>query len=189
MVANNPASRLHSQLDTGAVSARSKVAGREPIRIHPLDAAARGVSTGDVVVVENDRGRILAGAVVSDAVSAGVVQLSTGAWYDPDDPAAESPTCVHGNPNVLTADVGTSRLAQACTGQHCLVEVSAFDGAPPPVRAHQPPPTTTLAEGPAVPPSPRVAAGPTDRRCPWIDPGRVGVEGAGGLPGGGRDLW
>jgi biotin/methionine sulfoxide reductase len=139
LVANNPATRLHGQLDAGALSAGSKVAGREPVRIHPDDAAARGVAAGDVVVIENGRGRVLAGAVVSDAVMPGVVQLSTGAWYDPDDPASDSPTCVHGNPNVLTADRGTSRLAQACTGQHCLVEVRRYDGVPPPVRAHEPP--------------------------------------------------
>jgi len=30
----------------------------------------------------------LAGAVLSDALRPGVVQLSTGAWYDPEDPAA-----------------------------------------------------------------------------------------------------
>ncbi|MCU4183404.1 molybdopterin-dependent oxidoreductase [Acidiferrimicrobium sp. IK] len=139
MVANNPATRLHSQLDVGALSAGSKVAGREPVRIHPSDAEPRGVSTGDVVAVWNDRGRVLAGAVVSDDVMPGVVQLSTGAWYDPDDPAADAPTCVHGNPNVLTADRAASRLSQACTGQHALVELARFDGVAPPVRAHQPP--------------------------------------------------
>ena len=29
----------------------------------------------------------------------------------------DTPLCVHGNPNVLTRDAGTSRLAQGCTGQ------------------------------------------------------------------------
>jgi biotin/methionine sulfoxide reductase len=67
------------------------------------------------------------------------VQLSTGAWFDPDDPGAEQATCVHGNPNVLTRDVGTSRLSQGCSGQHALVEVERFAGVPPPVRAFTPP--------------------------------------------------
>jgi len=70
----------------------------------------------------------------------GVVQLSTGAWYDPKDPTAETPFCVHGNPNVLTRDAGTSRLAQGCTGQLCLVEIERFDGGLPPVKAFDPPP-------------------------------------------------
>ncbi len=70
---------------------------------------------------------------------AGVVQLSTGAWFDPDDAGAELAMCVHGNPNVLTRDAGTSRLSQGCSGQHALVEVERFTGALPPVRAFEPP--------------------------------------------------
>ena len=88
----------------------------------------------------NDRGACLAAAVLSEASRPGVVQLSTGAWYDPEDPAADKPLCVHGNPNVLTRDAGTSKLAQGCTGQLCLVEIVRFDGPLPPVRAFDPPP-------------------------------------------------
>jgi biotin/methionine sulfoxide reductase len=137
LIANNPATRLHSQLDHGAASAESKVRGREPLRIHPDDAAARGLRDGDVVRVANDRGSCLAGVVVSTAVRPGVVQLSTGAWFDPSAP--EVATCVHGNPNVLTADVGTSRLAQGCTGQHTTVQVGRYDGPLPPIRAYDAP--------------------------------------------------
>ncbi len=139
LIANQPATRLHSQLDFGATSQASKVKGREPVRIHPQDAAARGIGEGDIVRLYNDRGACLAGAVLSDALRQGVVQLSTGAWYDPDDPAADKPLCVHGNPNVLTSDAGTSRLAQGCTGQLCLVEIERFDGPPPPIKAFDPP--------------------------------------------------
>ena len=117
LIANQPATRLHSQLDFGATSLASKIQGREPVRIHPHDAAARGIGDGDIVRLYNDRGACLAGAVLSDALRPGVVQLSTGAWYDPEDPKADNPLCVHGNPNVLTRDAGTSRLAQGCTGQ------------------------------------------------------------------------
>jgi biotin/methionine sulfoxide reductase len=137
LICNQPASRLHSQLDMGGVSQRSKIAGREPLRLHPDDAAARGISDGDTVRVFNDRGSLLAGAVVTDACAPGVAQLSTGAWFDPSAPDVAS--CVHGNPNVLTADVGTSRLAQGCTGQHAAVEIERFAGSPPPVRAFEPP--------------------------------------------------
>jgi biotin/methionine sulfoxide reductase len=140
LVANNPATRLHSQLDVGAYSQQSKVQGREPIRLHPADAAARGIGDGDVVRVFNDRGSCLAGAVVSDAVRPGVVQLSTGAWYDPLDPADPDAMCVHGNPNVLTLDRGTSRLAQGCVGQHALVQVERWTAPLPPLKVHEPPP-------------------------------------------------
>ncbi len=140
MVANQPATRLHSQLDYGATSLASKIQGREPMRIHPEDAKQRGLADGDIARVFNDRGACLAGVIVSDAVRLGVVQLATGAWYDPIDPTADNPLCVHGNPNVLTRDIGTSRLAQACTGQLCLVQVERFTDALPPIRAFDPPP-------------------------------------------------
>jgi biotin/methionine sulfoxide reductase len=141
LIANNPTTRLHSQLDVGALSQSAKVEGREPIRLHPTDAARRGIRSGEVVRVFNDRGSCLAGALVTDAVRPGVVQLSTGAWYDPLDPADPDAMCVHGNPNVLTFDRGTSRLAQACSGQHALVEVERWTGPVPPIRAYDPPPT------------------------------------------------
>ena len=142
-IANQPTPRLHGQLDAGGHSQASKVAGREPIRIHPDDAAARGIADGDVVRVFNDRGSCVAGAVVTDAVRPRVVNLSTGAWFDPVDPTQPDSPCAHGNVNVLTADRGTSRLAQGSTGQHVLVEVEKYEGDPPPVRAHQPPRFTT----------------------------------------------
>ncbi|WP_188545307.1 molybdopterin-dependent oxidoreductase [Rhodococcoides trifolii] len=139
LIANQPKSRLHSQLDHGAVSQASKVQGREPIRLHPGDAESRGIAEGDVVRVFNDRGACLAGAVLDDAVSRGVAQLSTGAWYDPLDPADPQSMCVHGNPNVLTSDEHTSKLAQGCTGQHALVDIELWTGAVPPIRAYEQP--------------------------------------------------
>src|SRR3954469_14086813 len=139
LLANQPATRLHSQLDIGAVSQGSKVQGREPIRMHPVDAQARGLVDGDVARIFNDRGACLAGVVVDDRLRRDVVQLSTGAWFDPADPADPDAMCVHGNPNVLTDDAGTSSLAQGCTGAHVLVQVEKFTGPLPPLRAHEPP--------------------------------------------------
>jgi biotin/methionine sulfoxide reductase len=141
LIANQPAARLHSQLDFGAVSQAAKIADREPVRLHPQDAAARGIAAGDIVRIYNDRGACLAGAVLSEVLRPGVAQIATGAWFDPADPAAPTPFCVHGNPNVLTRDAGTSRLAQGCTGQLCLVEIERFEPRPlPPIRAFDPPP-------------------------------------------------
>ncbi|GAB6921514.1 molybdopterin guanine dinucleotide-containing S/N-oxide reductase [Rhodococcus erythropolis] len=139
LIANQPKTRLHSQLDHGATSQASKIQGREPIRMHPDAAAARGVSAGDVVRVFNDRGACLAGVIVDSDLRSDVVQLSTGAWYDPLDPADPDSLCVHGNPNVLTPDIGTSSLSHGCTGQHVLVQIEKFDGALPPVKAFDPP--------------------------------------------------
>jgi biotin/methionine sulfoxide reductase len=139
LIANNPRTRLHSQLDMGAGSQASKVNGREPMRMHPTDADVRGIESGDVVRLFNDRGACLVGVEISEMVRPSVVQLSTGAWFDPLDPEDTAVLCVHGNPNVLTRDIGTSKLAQGCTGQHTLVEVEKWIGVVPPIRAYEPP--------------------------------------------------
>lgn len=141
MIANNPKTRLHSQLDVGGYSQASKIQGREPLRIHPVDAAKRGISDGDVVRVYNDRGSLLAGVIVSEDVRPDVVQISTGAWYDPLDPADPDSMCVHGNPNALTLDKPTSKLAGGSVGQHALVEIERWEGELPPITVLGPPPT------------------------------------------------
>jgi biotin/methionine sulfoxide reductase len=141
LIANQPATRLHSQLDVGRTSQRAKVAGREAIWLHPDDAAARGIAAGDVVRVFNDRGGCLAGAVLTAAIRPGVARLPTGAWFDPvADPGDLPVLCAHGNPNALTADIPSSRLSQGSTGQHVLVEVERYRGEPPPVTVGAPPP-------------------------------------------------
>lgn len=145
LVANQPSTRLHSQLDFGAYSLASKHRGREVATLHPTDAAAKGVKDGDIIRLFNQRGACLAAIRVSDGVSPGVIQLATGAWYDPEDPEAEMPLCVHGNPNVLTQDVGTSNLAQGCTGQLSAVNFEKFLGNLPPIRAHEPPEVAVAA--------------------------------------------
>ncbi|HUN53392.1 MAG TPA: molybdopterin-dependent oxidoreductase, partial [Candidatus Sulfotelmatobacter sp.] len=139
LIANQPATRLHSQFDFGGHSGAAKHRGREVVRIHPIDAARRGIADGDIVRLHNERGACLAAAKVTDEIRPGVLQLPTGAWYDPADPAEEKPLCVHGNPNVLTRDIGTSRLAQGCTGQLTTVEIERFAGNLPPIQAYDPP--------------------------------------------------
>ncbi|MFD0263043.1 molybdopterin-dependent oxidoreductase [Kitasatospora indigofera] len=172
LIANQPATRLHSQLDTGAVSLAAKVAGREAVQLHPDDAAGRGIAEGDLVRIFNDRGACLAGAVLTERVRPGVVRLPTGAWFDPV-PGVEPPLCAHGNPNVLTADLPSSRLSQGCVGQHALVQLERWSGGePPPVTVRTPPafvrrtgvPTAAPAGVPAAPAAP--AEPPTDPKAP-----------------------
>jgi biotin/methionine sulfoxide reductase len=141
LISNQPGTRLHGQLDSGAVSRDSKVKGREPVWINPADAAARGLEDGDIVRIFNHRGACLAGVAVSDRVRPGVVQLATGAWYDPLDAALPGTLDRHGNPNMLTLDKGTSKLAQAPVSQTALVEIERFDGALPDITVHRPPET------------------------------------------------
>jgi biotin/methionine sulfoxide reductase len=140
-----PATRLHGQLDPGRVAAADKIKGREPVLMHPEDAAARGLKDGDVARVFNARGACLAGVRLNAGLLRGVVSMATGAWYDPETPGDPDALCVHGNPNVLTADVGTSRLGQGPSAQSCLVQIERWEGALPPVTAHAPPPTAEFA--------------------------------------------
>ena len=139
LLSNQPRTRLHSQYDHGVVSQASKIAGREPLTMHPDDAAARGLKAGDVVRVHNDRGAFLAGLRLSDGLRRRVVQIATGAWYDPLEPGTVGSLDTHGNPNMVTRDVGTSSLSQGCAAQSVLVEVERFDGPLPPITAHNPP--------------------------------------------------
>ncbi|MCK0164530.1 molybdopterin-dependent oxidoreductase [Marinobacter sp. S6332] len=128
LVSNQPKNKLHSQLDHGSYSRKSKINGREPVVIHPVDAKARNIVDGSLVRLFNGRGACLCSAVVSDEVRPRVLQLSTGAWFDPPLPGDSAISCQHGNPNVLTRDQGTSRLAQGPSALSCLVEIELFEG-------------------------------------------------------------
>ena len=135
LISNQPQSRLHGQMDNAAVSNATKGKGREPVRIHPRDAQTRGIESGDVVRLFNDRGACLAYAQVSSDIREGVVQLSTGAWFDPIDTSEPGALELHGNPNVLTMDRGTSKLAQGPSAHSALVECERYDGELPEVTA------------------------------------------------------
>ena len=142
LLSGQPARRLHSQFDNGSYSRAGKVSGREPIVLNAVDAAERGIGDGDAVRVFNDRGQCLAGAVLSTQIRPGVVRLATGAWYDPVVPGGLD---VHGNPNVLTPDRGTSRLAQGPSAHSTLVQVERWAGAVPPISVFGPMPIDETA--------------------------------------------
>jgi len=57
-----------------------RAAGRPRVRIHPDDAAARGIADGDEVRVFNDRGEIVVPAEVTDAMQPAVVAMLHGWW-------------------------------------------------------------------------------------------------------------
>jgi len=139
LISNQPKNKLHSQMDHGKYSKSFKIKDREPIEINPNDAKKRGLKNGDVVKLFNDRGSCLAGVIIDKKVMEGVVQISTGAWYDPENPNKPNSICKHGNPNVLTPDKGTSRLGQGPIAHSCLIEMEKFNGNPPSVTAHEPP--------------------------------------------------
>lgn len=133
LVSNQPATRLHSQLDNGSTSRLGKIKDREPVRIHPADAGTRGIENNDVVRLFNDRGQCLAGAILDKNMLPGIVQMATGAWWDPESPGQPDSLCKHGQVNVLTLDKGTSKLAQGPSALSCLVEVEKYQGELPAV--------------------------------------------------------
>jgi biotin/methionine sulfoxide reductase len=121
MVSPQPGDKLHSQLECAL--ADEPDARPERVVIHPDDAAARRIGDGDLVRVHNARGACRARAVVSADILQGVVALPTGVWFGD----ASDNIDPHGNPNVLTLDVGTSRLGQGCSAHTALVQVSRLE--------------------------------------------------------------
>ncbi|MAS04108.1 MAG: Asp-tRNA(Asn)/Glu-tRNA(Gln) amidotransferase GatCAB subunit C [Ahrensia sp.] len=138
MISHQPARRLHSQLDHASHSRASKLHGREPCRMNPRDAEERGIADGDIVRLFNARGSCLSAAILDPGVRPGVVMIATGAWYDPD-MDSDPDCCKHGNPNTLTADLPTSKLAQGPGAQTCLIDVQRLEEEPPSVTVFDPP--------------------------------------------------
>ncbi|WP_072679614.1 molybdopterin-dependent oxidoreductase [Arcobacter sp. LA11] len=128
LVSPHPTYRIHSQLDNTWVSRFHKVNGREPIRINPADAKKYSITDGELVEVYNNRGRILAGAVVTNDIRAGVAAIEEGAWYMPVNPKENKSLCNNGQVNVLTSSRPTSTMAQATSVNTTLVAVKPYKG-------------------------------------------------------------
>ncbi len=101
-----PLQLLTSHLKTRAHSTWEAVPWMREIEPHCAwinsdDAKARSISDGDLVAVFNDRGRIHIPARVTERIMPGVVNVSEGAWYDPDEDGIDQGGCA----NVLTNDL------------------------------------------------------------------------------------
>ena len=121
LVSPQPGDKLHSQMESGIAD----VPGARPcaIEINPADASLRGISDGDLVKVFNQRGACQARAHISADIRSRVVSLPTGAWLDPDTDGTD----LQGNPNILTRDLGTSRIGQGCSAHTTLVEIARLE--------------------------------------------------------------
>ncbi len=137
LLSNQPKFKLHSQLDNGKVADKEKSEGRAVIEVNGNDAFTRGLVDNMVVKVFNDRGSCLAVVKISENIMQGVVNIPTGAWLDPS--KNDEISCVHGNPNVLTLDGGTSKLAQGPSSHTCLVEIERYTKEPPKIKAFNSP--------------------------------------------------
>ena len=101
-------------------------AGGPRIEIHPDDAAARGLATGDRARVANARGGFEADVVVSDRVRPGVVASTKGHWLKH----------VRGGANVnATVDERDADMGGGAVFHDNRVEVTALAQAEPPHEA------------------------------------------------------
>ncbi len=73
---------------------------QQEITISARDAKARGIVTGDIVEVWNERGKVVVPVYVTERCMPGVVVLYEGAWMD----LAKDGTDRAGNPDFLTLD-------------------------------------------------------------------------------------
>ncbi len=141
LVSPHPPARLHSQLNNTALRHTYEIQGREPIWINSDDAKDRGIENGDIVEVYNKRGATLAGAFVTDRIARGVVRLDEGGFYDPLNRLDEKTLCKHGNVNVLTLDIPSSKLAVATSAHTALVDVKKYTGKVPELTVFKQPKT------------------------------------------------
>ena len=81
-----------------------------------MAAGSRGLTSGDVVRVFNDRGACLAAVDTDDGMLADVVMLPTGAWYKPAEPGGSQQPGAEREPEC--SDVGRWHL-QPGPGSQC----------------------------------------------------------------------
>ncbi len=137
VVSPHPWFRLHSQMDQSETLRNLyKVQGREPVRINSQDAADRDIADGDLVELYNERGTVIAGAVVSDDIMPGVVSLYEGAWPQLDSKGR----CNSGLINFLTSTQPSSGLSQANTANTALVSLRKCEDPDGPNLAYEKPP-------------------------------------------------
>jgi anaerobic selenocysteine-containing dehydrogenase len=88
VVTNHPRLRFHVQGDDiDWIKEVGKVAGAdgylyEPCWMHARDATPRGIGKGDIVMMHNERGAVLFGAVITERISPGAVLVEHGAKLD-----------------------------------------------------------------------------------------------------------
>jgi hypothetical protein len=75
------------------------------------------------------RRSVLCGARIVDWIADQVISVETRAWFSPVENG--DVTCAHGNPNVLTRDVGCSRLSQGPSPNSALVSAELFTASLP----------------------------------------------------------
>ena len=120
LLSPQPHDKLHSQLQVAA----EEISKHAILVMNPQDAEERGISEGDLIKIWNSRGSCLATLQPQETIIPGVISLATGAWFSPTEDGLD----ISGNPNVLTADTGTSDLGQGSAAHNIEVEVEKYQG-------------------------------------------------------------
>jgi anaerobic selenocysteine-containing dehydrogenase len=118
--------------------------GRQEVLVHPDDAAARGISDGQIVIVWNDRGRLRAHARINEDVARGVAVCALGYWLGSDSDGATVNTVT----STAYADTG-----RAPTFSDTTVEIAADQPVEPTSRDSGP---LTAPSGSVIPPFPTI---------------------------------
>ena len=115
----SPKSHAYINSSAGDQPKQMRVQGEQAVILHPDDAAARGIVTGQYVAVFNDRGRFVAKAEVSADIASGVAISPMGAWRK---------NVVHGAATVNAVNpVVFADLGNAPTFSDARVEIAAID--------------------------------------------------------------
>ncbi|MCP4461117.1 MAG: molybdopterin-dependent oxidoreductase [Cytophagales bacterium] len=137
VVSPHPWNRLHSQLgNCEKLHSTYAVSGREPVLINPKDAEKYGIADGDVVELYNDRGALLAGAIVTDKIRTGVLSLQSGSWSSRDNKGR----CNSGQINFITSDHRTTKLSQCTAANTCVCYIKKCEDVEGPNRMFEAPP-------------------------------------------------
>ena len=100
-----------------------------PARLHPDDAQTRGIQSGDIVRLYNDRGSVLCCAVVTGRVRPGVIHsYASSAKYDPLSPGKADSVDKGGCVNMLTPSRMLSKHVPGMTPNSCLINVEKWEG-------------------------------------------------------------
>ena len=132
IVSNHPRWRIHANMDDMPWTREiptCKVKGPdgylyEPVWINPIDAEKKGIKSGDVVKLFNDRGWVLGGAIVTERIRPQVVYQDHGARLDPIEPGVSDRG---GANNLIAPTKTTSQNAAGEVTSGFLVDVEKVD--------------------------------------------------------------